>query len=138
MLGLERNCLGKRTFPCCIQKRFTGNVLVVTAGRKKGALSCGMYVESTIGCRCCRLKGLYNITNNSRLTISRWESCKNNTKGDADEYLCHACYIPKEDWQNALPQGYEDVKSMRELRARKKKLDNSIHDSQDAKSSNSK
>jgi hypothetical protein len=70
------------------------------------------------------------VHNNDMLTIFRWESRKNNTEGVADEYLCHACYIPKEDWQNALPQGYEDVKNMRELRARKKKLDGSNQGSQ--------
>jgi hypothetical protein len=64
------------------------------------------------------------------LTIPRRESRKNDTEGAADQYLCHACYIPKENWQNALPQGYEDVKNMRELKARKKKLDRSNQGSQ--------
>jgi len=48
---------------------------------------------------------------------------KDDTKEEAEEYLCHACYVPKENWQDALPQGYEDVKSTKELVARKKKLD---------------
>lgn len=60
--------------------------------------------------------------NNSKLTISRWKLRKDNTKEEAEEYLCHSCYIPKENWQDALPQGYEDVKSMKELIDRKKRL----------------
>lgn len=70
------------------------------------------------------------LSTNVMLIMSRWESRKNSTEGGADEYLCHACYIPKQDWQHALPQGYEDVKNMRELRARKKKLDGSSQGSQ--------
>jgi hypothetical protein len=52
---------------------------------------------------------------------------KDNIKEEADEYLCHACYLPKENWRDALPQGYKDVISMKELKDRKKKLDSSKH-----------
>jgi hypothetical protein len=65
--------------------------------------------------------------------MSRWELHKDNTKEEADEYLCHACYLPKENWQDALPQGYEDVNSVKELLDRKKKLDGSKHASHAAK-----
>lgn len=70
--------------------------------------------------------------------MSRWESRKDNTKQDAEEILCHNCYIPKENWQDALPQGYEDVKSTRELAVRKKQLDSGDHDSQSLERTKSK
>jgi hypothetical protein len=44
-------------------------------------------------------------TNNNMLTMSRWELRKNDNTGVADEYLCHSCYVPRENWQNALPKG---------------------------------
>jgi len=77
-------------------------------------------------------------TNNSKLTMSRWELRKDSSKEDADEYLCHSCYIPKENWQEALPRGYEDVKNMRELAARKKKHDSGDHGSQSVNHTKSK
>jgi hypothetical protein len=84
-----------------------------------------------MSCTCYWLERAFAmLSTNVILTMSRWESRKNNTEGVADEYLCHACYIPKEDWKNSLPQGYEDVKNMTELRARKKKLDGSSQGSQ--------
>lgn len=70
--------------------------------------------------------------------MSRWESRKDSTKEDAGEILCHNCYVPKQDWQDALPRGYEDVKNMRELAARKKKLDSGDYCSQSANHTKSK
>jgi hypothetical protein len=77
-------------------------------------------------------------TNNNMLTVSRWELPKDDITGVADGYLCHSCYVPRENWQNVLPRGFEDVKSIRELIARKKKLDGSKHASQAAKHTKSK
>ncbi|THY82167.1 hypothetical protein D6C93_09299, partial [Aureobasidium pullulans] len=41
---------------------------------------------------------------------------------DADSYLCRECYVPKDDWRAAMPQGYEDVNTYHELKARKERL----------------
>jgi hypothetical protein len=39
-----------------------------------------------------------------------------------DEVLCNRCYMSGE-WNDILPEGYEDVRTFNELRARKKQLD---------------
>ena len=42
------------------------------------------------------------------------------TQGQEDEkYLCHKCYITGPE---AMPEGYEDVRTVAELRARKEEL----------------
>lgn len=47
-------------------------------------------------------------------------------ESDSQNFLCHHCYIPADDWARAMPEGYEDVKSLKELVARKKQLDGSF------------
>lgn len=47
------------------------------------------------------------------------------TESDSQSFLCHKCYWPKDDWARAMPEGYEDVKSIRELVARNEQLDGS-------------
>jgi len=47
------------------------------------------------------------------------------TESDSQSFLCHNCYWPKDDWARAMPEGYEDVKSIRELVARNEQLDGS-------------
>lgn len=44
---------------------------------------------------------------------------------DPDVYLCTKCYIPSEnpDWSKIMPKGYEDVKDIKTLKARKEQLD---------------
>lgn len=44
---------------------------------------------------------------------------------DATEFLCTKCYIPLEnpDWNWIMPEGYEDVRDAKTLRARKEQLD---------------
>ncbi|THW83307.1 hypothetical protein D6D18_08158 [Aureobasidium pullulans] len=44
------------------------------------------------------------------------------TGTDAGSYLCHGCYVPKDNWRAAMPQGYEDVKTYDEMKARGKRL----------------
>jgi hypothetical protein len=39
-----------------------------------------------------------------------------------DETLCNNCYTAG-DWGEIMPQGYEDVRTMKQLRARKTQLD---------------
>lgn len=43
--------------------------------------------------------------------------------GKSDRYLCHTCYVTKRSRFEVLPEGYEDVKTFKELAARKKQLD---------------
>lgn len=40
----------------------------------------------------------------------------------AGSYLCHGCYVPKGNWRAAMPQGYEDVNTYDEMKARGKRL----------------
>ncbi|KAG9527145.1 hypothetical protein KCV07_g41, partial [Aureobasidium melanogenum] len=41
-------------------------------------------------------------------------------------YLCMSCYVPMNPgWNKIMPEGYEDVRSLKELRARKQQLDES-------------
>ena len=49
-----------------------------------------------------------------------WQSLVNTT-----EYLCTRCYIPSKDpdWNKIMPEGYEDVRDMKAMRARKEQLD---------------
>jgi len=44
-------------------------------------------------------------------------------ESESDEYLCHGCYVSKHARFEALPEGYEDVKTFRDLVARKKQFD---------------
>ncbi|THX23243.1 hypothetical protein D6D12_08557 [Aureobasidium pullulans] len=67
-----------------------------------------------IGCRYVRRGGL-----------NLWWQAKRDvpeTGTDAGSYLCHGCYVPKDNWRAAMPQGYEDVNTYDELKARKKRL----------------
>lgn len=61
---------------------------------------------------------------------------KNQT--DQEQYLCNACYVRKDSWQHALPKGYEDVRYMKDLIARKKELDGVDYSRWTAKNSKSK
>ena len=43
-----------------------------------------------------------------------------------ESYLCQSCYIPPNpDWNKIMPEGYEDVRHFKDLRARKEQLDGS-------------
>jgi len=44
---------------------------------------------------------------------------------DTTEYLCTSCYVPSRnpDWNKIMPEGYEDVRDMKAMRARKEQLD---------------
>lgn len=48
----------------------------------------------------------------------------------SDEYLCPGCYV-KHGHFKALPEGYEDVQTIRDIVARKKQLDESAEASSD-------
>jgi hypothetical protein len=39
------------------------------------------------------------------------------------DYLCHSCYVSKRSRFEVLPEGYEDIKTFRDIVARKKQLD---------------
>lgn len=43
----------------------------------------------------------------------------------SDEFLCHGCYVSKHSIFEALPEGYEDVRRLKHVVARKKQLDDS-------------
>lgn len=43
----------------------------------------------------------------------------------SDEYLCHSCYV-KQGHFDALPKGYEDVKTIKDIIARKKQFDDLV------------
>lgn len=68
----------------------------------------------------------------------RWRLRNDNDRADEERYLCHACYVGKDTWQNALPKGYEDVRYMQDLIARKKELDDVDHGRQTTKDTKSK
>jgi len=61
-------------------------------------------------CESCGLP----IRRNSRLI---WQSI-----AQPDSYSCHACYM-KQDPEVCMPKGYEDIRGMKALVARKKQLD---------------
>lgn len=42
--------------------------------------------------------------------------------GKSDEFLCHGCYVKKHSISEALPEGYEDVRLLKDIVARKKQL----------------
>lgn len=44
---------------------------------------------------------------------------------DPTEFLCTRCYVPAEnpDWNRIMPEGYEDVRDIKTMRARKKQFD---------------
>ncbi|CAD0082490.1 unnamed protein product [Aureobasidium vineae] len=43
-----------------------------------------------------------------------------------ESYLCQSCYIPPSpDWDQIMPKGYEDIKTLKDLKARKQQLDGS-------------
>lgn len=37
-------------------------------------------------------------------------------------YLCHKCYCTTRDWKDVMPKGYEEVKTIKEVKARKEQL----------------
>jgi hypothetical protein len=41
----------------------------------------------------------------------------------SDDYLCHSCYVSKRSRFEVLPEGYEDIKTFKDIVARKKQLD---------------
>jgi hypothetical protein len=41
----------------------------------------------------------------------------------SDRFLCHGCYVNKRTLFEVLPEGYEDVRTLKELVARKQQLD---------------
>lgn len=47
-----------------------------------------------------------------------WQSLSN-----SEEFKCHNCYVPRSNWTEAMPTGYEDVSGMVQIRARKKDLE---------------
>lgn len=47
-----------------------------------------------------------------------WQSLSN-----PEELKCHDCYVPRSNWTEAMPAGYEDVLGMTQIRARKKELE---------------
>ncbi|THV90039.1 hypothetical protein D6D26_09557, partial [Aureobasidium pullulans] len=67
-----------------------------------------------IGCKYVRRGGL-NLWWRAKRDVPE-------TGTDAGSYLCHGCYVPKDNWRAAMPQGYEDVNTYDELKARKKRL----------------
>jgi hypothetical protein len=44
-------------------------------------------------------------------------------KEKSDEYLCHACYVRTRSRFEILPEGYQDVKTLKDIVARKEQLD---------------
>lgn len=41
---------------------------------------------------------------------------------DADSSLCTNCYIPKADWHEAMPRGYEGLTTIEEIAKRRDEL----------------
>jgi hypothetical protein len=41
---------------------------------------------------------------------------------EADSWLCHSCYIPKSDWKEAMPRGYEGLTTIKEIAKRRYEL----------------
>jgi hypothetical protein len=76
------------------------------------------------GCKSIRRKGM-------RLWWQKINPAESEDKMGSESFLCHACYFPDDDWAHAMPVGYEDVKSYRELVNRKKQLDDFDESDQD-------
>lgn len=68
------------------------------------------------GCDLIRIGGL-------KLWWRKIDAAETKSQPDSQSFLCHGCYFPKNDWACAMPEGYEDVKSIKELVARKEQLD---------------
>lgn len=52
---------------------------------------------------------------------------------DNDSYLCHACRIPlNPDWNDIMPEGYADIKCLKDLKARKEQLEAEAHSTKDS------
>lgn len=66
------------------------------------------------GCDKTRIKGM-------KLWWQKIDAAQ--TESDSQSFLCHNCYWPRDDWARAMPEGYEDVRSIRELVARREQLD---------------
>jgi hypothetical protein len=68
------------------------------------------------GDRACKGEGRDADKNVSKHDVSE-ESKK------SDDYLCPACYVRTRSRFEALPEGYEDVKTLKDIVARKERLD---------------
>jgi hypothetical protein len=51
------------------------------------------------------------------------ESEEDDDKEKSGDYLCHACYVRTRSRFEILPEGYEDVETLKDIVARKKQLD---------------
>jgi len=61
----------------------------------------------------------------SKLWWQKIDAAGTKSEPHSQSFLCHSCYFPKDDWACAMPEGYEDVKSIKELVARNEQLDGS-------------
>lgn len=80
---------------------------------------CGIHRYMKTGVSGCFLITGYSVDTNERVTnyiSGQWRS-----KTDPDEFLCHKHYLER-GWDAAMAEGYEDVRSFRELRARYEEL----------------
>lgn len=70
------------------------------------------------GCDVTKIRG-------SKLWWQKIDAAEAITQSDSQSFLCHSCYFPKKDWACAMPEGYEDVNSIKQLIARKEQIDGS-------------
>lgn len=80
----------------------------------------------------------YIVSTEQTNHVPRWKLRSDKNQADQEQYLCNACYVGEDTWQHALPKGYEDVRYLKELAARKKELDGVNHGRQTVEDTKSK
>lgn len=51
-----------------------------------------------------------------------WKQIQSSPTADTDNWLCNACYVPETNCREAMPRGYEDVTTFKELVKRRDEL----------------
>lgn len=51
-----------------------------------------------------------------------WRKIEQPSTTDADSWLCTSCFVPKTDWQEVMPKGYEDLTTIKEVAKRRDEL----------------
>lgn len=51
-----------------------------------------------------------------------WRRIQSPSTAEADSWLCTNCYVPKSDCREAMPRGYEDLTSIKEISKRRDEL----------------
>ncbi|KEQ70012.1 hypothetical protein M436DRAFT_75753 [Aureobasidium namibiae CBS 147.97] len=51
-----------------------------------------------------------------------WKQIQSSSTADADSWLCNSCYVPQTNCREAMPRGYEDLTTFKDIAKRRDEL----------------